>query len=189
MAKKLKYLFPVFTFTIALFFSATSGAENLKSLEDKVINNKQKTSSSTGWYDYKRGLFIANQENKYIILNFCLKDNLYCNKLDEKTFSNPNIKKYIKDKFVPIKIDAGANNIINLNNKKITEQDLLKQFDVEGYPTIAFLDSQGEIVGGSVKGYLEPEKLMPVLKFIATDAYKDTSFKDFFMKEGKVKSR
>ena len=56
-------------------------------------------------------------------------------------------------------------------------------------PTISFLDHQGKVIGGSVKGYITPENLMRILKYIATDAYKDTSFKDFLTKEDKIKSR
>ncbi len=189
MAKKLNFLFPVLTIAVMLSLNTAANSENLKSLEEKTLIKKQKNIQLTNWFDYKRGLFVASQENKYILLNFCLKDNLYCNKLDEKTFTNSNIKKYLKENFVPVKIDAEANNQMNINNKKITENDLLKEFAIEGFPTIAFLDSQGQPVGGSVKGYLEPEKLIHVLKFIATDAYKDMNFKDFFTKEEKIKSR
>lgn len=158
--------------------------ESIEYLEKKVLYSKSNVVTNN-WFDYKRGMFVANRENKYLLMNFCSSTSSYCLKLEENTFSNPAVKKLLSEKFVTIKVNANANNPMIINNKKVTEKDLIKKYNVAGFPTITFLDSGGRKISGTIKGYLPPEKFIIVLKYISTDAYKSTNFLDFMRIEEK----
>jgi thioredoxin-related protein len=168
--------------TLALAETKPMKAESIVDLEKKVLYSKPKV-SFYNWYDYKRGMFVAGMEKKYVLVSFCTNTSAYCLKLDQNTYSDPAVKKLLEDKFVTVKVDGAAKNQMNINNKMITEKDLLKQFDIEGFPTMTFLDSEGKKVSGAIKGYLPPEKFLIVLKYISSDAYKSINFKDYMQME------
>jgi thioredoxin-related protein len=158
-------------------FSETDKKNDLKYLETKVLYS-QKQAQKNLWFDYKRALFVASKENKYVLLSFCREDNLFCNKMYDKTFKDPKVKAYLESYFVPIKIDSQSEDRIE-SNKSMLEKDLVKEFDIDGFPTIAFLNSQGESISGLTKGYVEPDKFLIILKYIATESYKRDSLKKF----------
>lgn len=158
---------------------------DIKYLENRVLYSQKPVAKST-WYDYKRGLFLANEENKYILMSFCPEDNIYCNKLEQKTYKDPKIKSMLEQKFITIKVDPKSDNRITAN-KNFLEKDLVKQYEVEGYPTITFLSPQGKVVSGAIQGFVDADKLAVILKYISTEAYKNTTLKEFERKE-KIKS-
>lgn len=134
------------------------------------------------FFDYKRGLFKAKIENKYVLLNIC-DDSDYCKKLEKETFNNQDIKNIIDEKFIPIRIKPLSNNLITINNKIIFEKDYVNSLKVNVIPSIYFMDSNGKFVSGTIKGFIPHDKLNPILEYIYTDSYKSLKFKDFLLKK------
>ena len=60
---------------------------------------------------------------------------------------------------------------------------LARKFGVTGYPTIIFLDSQGEPIN-SLGGYVNAEKFLPIIKFIGDDFYKTMKWDEYLTKYG-----
>lgn len=178
MIKKTLFLTSlIFLSLTSVSYSQNDKKTDLKYLESKVLYSK-KYVPQTQWYDYKRALFIASEQNKPLLISFCRDDNKFCNKMSSTTYNDTQIKDYIKNYFVPVKIDPLSEDRIEAN-KDLMEKDLIKQYEVEGYPTIAFLDSKGKVISGAIKGYVEPAKFINILKYIATESYKKTSLKNF----------
>ena len=146
-----------------------------------------KNVESIDWYDYRRGLFIAFQENKFALLSFCDPESEYCTKLFETTFNDQSIKNLVSSDFVSIKVDSKSNNPLFINEKQMKEKDLKDAYKVVGYPTLIFLDSEGNKVSGSVQGYIPPEKLISILEYISSNAYQDTKLNNFIKKQKKRK--
>lgn len=166
--------------TLSIAFSSflsnkVEAADPTQYLENRTIYAKAPINYD--WYDYKRGLFVAEQTKKYVLLNFCIRDDKYCGKLG-KSYADDEVKAILREKFVTINID-GASNFRIESQKNMPEKALLKKYDIDAYPTIAFLDSKGKQVSGLVKGYLTPEKLLVILKYISSDSYKKTSLAIF----------
>src|SRR5687767_4046758 len=99
----------------------TKNIESIADLEKKVLYSKPNFTPNN-WYDYKRGLFVATRENKYLLMSFCSRTSTYCLKLEENTFSNPAVKKLLAEKFVTVRVDANASNPMMINNKNLTEK-------------------------------------------------------------------
>ena len=90
------------------------------------------------WHLYsEQGLAEAQRQQKPVILDFYADWCAPCRELDEVTFHDPEIVKQAKKDFVMIKID------LTRKGNPIHE-NLLKQYDVKGVPTVVFLDHQGK---------------------------------------------
>lgn len=178
---KKSFLGLVLLVTTSLLSSNYSSAKANNMEDDSKRVSASKTVDYT-WFDYKRGLFKANHEKKYILLSFCKDNDSYCDKLYTKTFSTPEVKTLLEDKFVPISIDVDSEYRID-TYKTMAEKELVDKYEIEGFPTILFLDSTGKIISGSIKGAITPEKLLVILKYIYTDAYKKQPLTSFEAQE------
>lgn len=173
-----KVLLSLATLSIAfssLLSNKVDAADPTQYLENRTIYAKAPINYE--WYDYKRGLFEAEQRKKYVLLNFCVRDDKYCGKLG-KSYEDETVKTILREKFVTINID-GASNFRVESQKNMPEKALLKKYEIDAYPTIAFLDPKGKQVSGLVKGYLTPEKLAVILKYISSESYKKTTLSSF----------
>jgi thiol:disulfide interchange protein DsbD len=79
----------------------------------------------------------AQRLKKPVILDFYADWCAPCRELDEITFHNPEIVKQAKKDFITIKVDlTRRGNPVN--------EDLLRQYNVKGVPTVVFLDRRGK---------------------------------------------
>jgi thioredoxin-related protein len=102
--------------------------------------------------DFPKALKTAKKERKLILANFTGSDWCgWCIKLDNEVFSKAEFKKWAKENVILVKIDLPRKKI----SKKLKKQndDLVKKYQVRGFPTILFIDSNGKAVGKS--GYIK----------------------------------
>jgi protein disulfide-isomerase len=95
----------------------------------------------------------AQQEKKLMLLDFTGSDWCgWCIKLDKEVFSKSEFKKYAKDNLVLVKLDFPRGKSQTAAVKKQNEE-LAAKFNIQGYPTVIVLDSNGQQVGQL--GYME----------------------------------
>ncbi|MFZ4682266.1 MAG: thioredoxin family protein [Terrimicrobiaceae bacterium] len=118
-----------------------------------------------GWSDdYEKSLARAKEEKKLTLLDFTGSDWCgWCIKLDNEVFSKSKFKSYAKDNLVLVELDFPRG---KSQTKKLKEQNarLAAQYNIEGYPTVIVLNSDGKKVGEL--GYLEggPEAFIAELE-------------------------
>jgi thioredoxin-related protein len=89
----------------------------------------------------EQALAEAQKQDKIVMIDFGASWCGYCHKMDETTFKDAEVQKFLRDNTVAIKIDYDE-------NRKIAQQ-----YGVTGLPTIVFLDKNGKVLN-VLSGYL-----------------------------------
>jgi len=135
--------------------------------------NEEKSNKlpKVSWQNYHGALATGKAESKPILLHFTADWCKWCKKMKNETYSDFKVARYLQDNFATGWVD--------------TEQyrNLAKKYSVNSLPTLWFLDSDG-ISLTRVDGYLGPEKMLLVLEFIRTKAYKTMEYQAW--KENKL---
>ncbi len=118
------------------------------------------------WYDYKEGMSLAKNRKKKVFLNFYADWCRYCKDMDRNTFRDQKVIAYLSDNFVPVRVNSDR------------DPQTAARYQVRGLPVSWFISEDGEPIG-SQPGYVPPESLLPLLKFINTDAYTRMGFDEF----------
>jgi len=124
------------------------------------------SSKRINWYTYKQGIKLNEKEGKKIFLYFYADRCTYCKKMEKETFNNYSVISYLNDNFIPIKVNS---------NKDIK---IALDFGVKGLPANWFIAENGERIS-SLPGYIPPERLLNILKYISTDSFKKMTFRKF----------
>jgi thioredoxin-related protein len=136
---------------------------------------------SENWLNYNEGLALAKKENKYILIYFYTDWCGYCKKMDKETYSKEEVKKILNENFVVVKVNAESDKKVIENGKEITESELSKLYQVSGYPTTWFLESNHSRVA-PLPGCVTTEQFISVLNYIGEGWYKSISFQEYLGK-------
>ncbi len=123
--------------------------------------------AKTGWDDdFEKSLTKAKEEKKMVLLDFTGSDWCgYCIKLDDEVFSKAPFKKFAKENLVLVELDFPRSKALPKKTK--AQNDALNaKFNVNGYPTIVLLDSEGKEAARWV-GY-DPELLSKLKEKVGT---------------------
>lgn len=106
-----------------------------------------------GWEtDFKKAVERATKENKPLLLDFTGSDWCgWCIKLDKEVFSKESFKKWAESNLVLVSLDFPRKKQQSAELKKQNEE-LSEKYNVEGFPTIILLASDGKKVLGTT-GY------------------------------------
>jgi thioredoxin-like negative regulator of GroEL len=110
------------------------------------------------WFEgtLEQALNQAKVDNKLVFVDVGAYWCPPCNELDEKVFTQPNVAAWLRERMVPIHIDA----------EKGEGPELVERYDVQAYPTLLVLEATG-IEKGRVVDFIEPEPLLAKLEAIA----------------------
>lgn len=85
------------------------------------------------FHTYKEALKLQKENHKIIMIDVIRSDCHYCSDMDKNVFQDKNMSQYLKEKFIPVKI--------NLDTQKLP-LDIKVHFT----PTFFFVDSQQKIL-------------------------------------------
>jgi len=165
----LKYLWIVMGVAVLACGAAFGGAIEKGASREKgmaAAGGKTTATAKIRWYPFEEGFSRSQREGKKIFLNFYADWCHYCQVMEEKTFRDNAVAAYLNDHYIPIQVDSDR-------QPKITEQ-----YRVEGLPATFFIAADGTSIG-SQPGYIPPEVMLPLLKFIHTDSYRKMDFETF----------
>ena len=102
------------------------------------------------WLEWGDEAFArAKQENKPILLDISAVWCHWCHRLDQDTYSVPDIAEYVNTNFIPIRVDTDK------------RPDINRRYNLGGWPTTAFLTPDGLLIGGGT--YFPPEQMRQLL--------------------------
>src|SRR5690606_17786206 len=97
--------------------------------------------------DFEAAKATAKKEGKVILADFTGSDWCgWCIKLKEEVFDTPEFKEWAAEKVVLLELDFPRKTELAAE-LKAQNQGLAKQYGIEGYPTILFLDADGRELG------------------------------------------
>jgi len=102
------------------------------------------------WLEWSEDAFRkARESGKLILLSISASWCHWCHVMDKTSYSDEEVIRLVNEKFVPVRVD---------NDKR---PDINRRYNMGGWPTIAFLTSEGEPIGGGT--YWPPDQLKEIL--------------------------
>ncbi|PKB78876.1 MAG: hypothetical protein BZY88_16265, partial [SAR202 cluster bacterium Io17-Chloro-G9] len=99
------------------------------------------------WLPWSSAAFEqAQTANKPVLLSISAVWCYWCHVMDETTYSDSGVAKFLNDHFVAVRVDSDQ------------RPDINARYNVGGWPTTAFLTGHGGIIGGAT--YLPPDQFL-----------------------------
>ena len=112
------------------------------------------------WFPWSKKAFQrAKDLDRPILLAISAVWCHWCHVMDQTTYSNRDVAKLIREKFVPIRVDRDK------------RPDIDKRYNMGGWPTTAFLTPDGEVITGAT--YIPPQQMKLLLQSIHRFYYKN----------------
>ncbi len=109
---------------------------------------------SLQWLPWDESAFQRSRESdRPILLTIVASWCRHCRDLDEQTFADPEIVRRVHDAYVPVRVD------------KDRRPDVNARYNCGGWPTIAFLTPDGDLIAGET--FLTAAELAPILDRVA----------------------
>ncbi|MBW8200328.1 thioredoxin family protein [Flagellimonas abyssi] len=112
----------------------------------------------------------------------------WCKKMDQNTFQNPEVSKYMQDNFYMVKMDAEGKEPIVYQGKTFKYVPSGRRGYHElaaallqgkmSYPTVVFLDESLNMLS-PVPGYQQVEPFMQIAKYFGENIYKDKDWQSY----------
>ena len=112
----------------------------------------------------------------------------WCKKMDQNTFQNPEVSKYMQDNFYMVKMDAEGKEPIVYQGKTFKYVPSGRRGYHElaaallqgkmSYPTVVFLDESLNMLS-PVPGYQQVEPFMQIAKYFGDNIYKDKDWQSY----------
>lgn len=116
-----------------------------------------------------------------------------CRLMDQKTFGNEDVAKYINEHYYAVKFNAEGNDTITYQGQEYTnpkydparknsrnyQHNLAQYLQVRAYPSVLFFDEEAQFIT-PVVGYQKPQQMEIYLKMMARNEYKKFKSKEDF---------
>lgn len=142
-------------------------------------NNKE---NSISWYGIEDGMEKAKKEGKSILMFFYTDWCVYCKKMDNMVFNDPEVSKYMNEKFINIRVNPEKNKEqISVMGQKMNPVQFMQQIGASGFPTTMFWDKKQKPLT-VLPGFTEKDTFLSVITYINDECYNSNVSLDDYMK-------
>jgi uncharacterized protein len=114
---------------------------------------------SITWAEWSPRVFArAEAERKPILLSLVTAWSDACAAMDATTYSSPDVRSLIDERFVAVRVDADR------------RPDVNERYNLGGWPTTMFLTSRGDRLSGGT--YFDAQQMLAAMRQVS-DAYRD----------------
>jgi len=130
------------------------------------------------WLSFDKGLAEAQKSDKKILVDVYTDWCGWCKRMDRDVYANDKVASYLMQQYVLVKVNAESSEELHYKGKTYSEMGLAQGFKVTGYPTILFLDPNGNHIT-SLPGYVKADEFLGIVKFIGEDYYKTMKWEEY----------
>jgi thioredoxin-related protein len=146
----------------------------------------QKKAVTLEWMNLEKAVAKAADQKKPILLDVYTDWCGWCKKMDKEVFVEASVAGVLTSKFALAKVNGESTESFTFKGQKTDGVGIARGFGVRGYPSIIFLDSNGDMLT-MIPGYLDAEQFLPVVMFIGDGEYEKMEWADFLAKYNKAK--
>ena len=147
-----------------------------------------KQASSLAWRGWDAGLSEAGTSGRPVLVDVYTDWCGWCKRMDREVYSRQDVREYLSQRFVTIKLNAESRDPGGYEGKSYTSSSLAARFRVSGYPTTVFLRSDGGHVV-NVPGYVPADRFLLLLRYIG-DGHLDRGVRfDEFAKKNSARGK
>jgi len=125
------------------------------------------------WQSYDAGIQMIKSQNKKGFVHFYTDWCTYCKLMNKQTFTDEKIIDYLNTHFVSIRVNAEK------------EKEVAKKYGANRFPFNSFISEDASALS-SQPGFIPPDMLLDMLKFLDTDSFKKMKFSEFIDAEKKA---
>jgi thioredoxin-related protein len=139
----------------------------------------QAFAQNVNWKPFEKGLKDAAAAKKYSFVDVYTDWCGYCKQLEATTLRAKPVVTELDKNFVSVRFTAESEEMVTWKGKKVQMRELSAMWGVEGFPTMLFLNSKGEIIG-SFASFADADLMIKLLTYISSGAReRKVSFEDF----------
>ena len=124
-----------------------------------------------------------------MLINLYNHNRQSCTLMRTQTYNNPEIAKYLNEKFYPVSIDVFTQDTLKIFNQTYINENKPHKYHqlpiaaLEGkmiFPAFLILDENGKVLE-KINKYMTPENIAPILHYYGDDKYKTQSWEKFLV--------
>jgi thioredoxin-related protein len=136
------------------------------------------------WVPFTLATQNAAAKGKYVFVDVYTDWCEYCKQLDAVTFRADPVLAELDKHFISAKLNAESPTPVVWKGRKMTSAQLSGVWRVDGFPTMMFLNSKGEVIG-SFSSYADPKLMVKLLTYISSGAReRKINFEDYVKGSG-----
>lgn len=131
------------------------------------------------WRSFQDGLSSSKATSTKLLVDVYAPWCGWCSRLQADVYTTSEIRSYVNEHFTVARLNIDEmDDTLSFKGYTLSSAELAMGLGASGTPTTVFLDADGDYIT-RLPGYLGPEDFLTVLRFIATDAYRNQSFEEF----------
>ncbi len=141
------------------------------------------------WMSFDDAVKLDAQHPKKVFIDVYTPWCGWCKKMDETTYKDPDIIKYLNENFYAVRLDAETGDTFHFKDHKFYNQkphtrgyanELASSLldGKLGYPTTVYMDENFSRLT-YLQSYISTADLKPILKYFAENRYKSMGFEDY----------
>ncbi|MCH8495930.1 MAG: thioredoxin fold domain-containing protein [Balneolales bacterium] len=141
-------------------------------------SSNEKSDELFSWVSFDDAQNSAKVDGKKILVNVYTNWCEYCKKMDQTVYRDSLILASMSEHYHSVRLNADSDSLIIFNGKEISQYELAREMGIRSYPTILFLDSDGDLIL-QINGYMPTGDFIKMLAFIGEEAFERTDFHEF----------
>jgi thioredoxin-related protein len=134
---------------------------------------------SLEWRGFEAALAAADSTGRFVMVAVSAPWCGWCHKMKTEVYPSAGVTRCLVDDFVVTRLNRDDTETrYRYQGQRRTPRALASAFRADGVPATVLLSPQGDYLL-HLSGFMEPEALRTVLAYLATGAYRRTSFEDF----------